>query len=81
MQVPDVTLRVNKPELIAGLTLRQRALFGPIFQLEQLVFFRARVTIGLACRTGVIFLRFSGERGKARGEREARDTRDGRPLI
>ena len=26
----------------------------------------------LACRTGVIFLRFSGERGQARGEREVR---------
>ena len=32
----------------------------------------------LACRTGAIFLRFSGERGQARGEREVRDTRDGR---
>ena len=29
----------------------------------------------LACRTGVILLRFSGERGQARGEREVRDTR------
>ena len=28
----------------------------------------------LARRTGVIFLRFSGERGQARGEREVRDT-------
>ena len=32
----------------------------------------------LACRTGVIFLFFSGERGQARGQREVRDTRDGR---
>ena len=34
----------------------------------------------LACRTGAIFLRFSGdrERGQARGEREVRDTLDGR---
>ena len=32
----------------------------------------------MACRTGVIFLRFSGERGQARDEREVRDTRDGR---
>ena len=32
----------------------------------------------VACRTGVIFWRFSGERGQARGEREVRDTRDGR---
>ena len=32
----------------------------------------------LACRTGVIFLRFSGERAQAQGEREVRDTRDGR---
>ena len=29
----------------------------------------------VACRTGVIFMRFSGERGQARGEREVRDTR------
>ena len=34
----------------------------------------------LACRTGAIFLRFSGERGQAQGEREVRDTRDGTPL-
>ena len=32
----------------------------------------------VACRTGAIFLRFSGKRGQARGEREVRDTRDGR---
>ena len=32
-------------KLIAGLTLRQRALFGPIFQLVPLLFFRARVTM------------------------------------
>ena len=32
----------------------------------------------IACRTGVIFLRFSGEREQARGERKVRDTRDGR---
>ena len=32
----------------------------------------------LACRTGVIFLRFSGERGQERGEWEVRDMRDGR---
>ena len=32
----------------------------------------------LACKTGVIFLRFTGERGQARGEREVWDTRDGR---
>ena len=36
---------LSQTKLIAGLTLRQRAyLFGPIFQLVQLVFFRARVT-------------------------------------
>ena len=28
-----------------------------------------------ACRTGVIFLRFSGERGQERGKREVRDMR------
>ena len=32
----------------------------------------------LACRTGVIFLRFSGERGQARGKCGVQDTRDGR---
>ena len=32
----------------------------------------------VAYRTGVIFLRFTGERGQSRGEREVRDTRDGR---
>ena len=32
----------------------------------------------VACRTGGIFLRFSGERGQARGEREVRDTRASR---
>ena len=35
---------------------------------------KARETL----RTGVIFLRFSGEREQARGDREVRDTRDGR---
>ena len=36
----------KQTKLIAGLTLRQKDLFGPIFQLVQLVFFRARVTMG-----------------------------------
>ena len=31
----------------------------------------------VACRTG-FFLRFSGERGQVRGEREVQDIRDGR---
>ena len=29
----------------------------------------------VACRTGIIFSRFSGERGQARGERESRTLR------
>ena len=40
-----VVAAINLTKLIARLTLRQRALFGPIFQLVQLVFFRARVTM------------------------------------
>ena len=35
----------KQTKLIAGLTLRQRALFGPIIRQVQLVFFRARVTM------------------------------------
>ena len=40
-----------------------------------------RVIIMLACRTGDIFLRFSGERGQARGERRVRVTRDAPPRL
>ena len=39
---------------------------------------KVRATKDLACRTGVSFLHFSGERGQARGKREVRDTRDRR---
>ena len=40
--VPDVTLSVDKTKLIARLVLRQRGkIYWPIFQLAELVFFRA----------------------------------------
>ena len=40
--VPDVTLRVDKTKLIARLVLRQKGkIYRPIFQLAELVFFRA----------------------------------------
>ena len=38
----------------------------------------SRVLEDIACRTGVIFLRFSGEGGQARGEHEVRDMHDRR---
>ena len=44
--VPDVTLRVNKPNWLQGWHCGKGLyLIGPIFQLVQLVFFRARVTM------------------------------------
>ena len=40
--VPDVTLSVDKTKLIARLVLRQKGkIYWPIFQLAELVFFRA----------------------------------------
>ena len=42
MLVPDVTLSVDKTKLIARLVLRQKGkIYWPIFQLAELVFFRA----------------------------------------
>ena len=42
MLVPDVTLSADKTKLIARLVLRQKSkIYWPIFQLAELVFFRA----------------------------------------
>ena len=42
MLVPDVTLSADKTKLIARLVLRQKGkIYWPIFQLAELVFFRA----------------------------------------
>ena len=42
MLVPDVTLSADKTKLIARLVLRQNGkIYWPIFQLAELVFFRA----------------------------------------
>ena len=54
------------------------ARYAPIGCIRFAKYCGKNVQLSIACRTGVILLRFSGKRGQAQGEREVRDTRDGR---
>ena len=53
MLVPEVTLSVYKPKLIANLVLRQKGkIYWPIYQLAELVFFRASTIVRINYCTG-----------------------------
>ena len=61
MQVPDVTLRVIKPKWSSGYeTTAKGNLFGPLFEIVQLVFFRAIQHISSALNISLAYLAFIG---------------------